>query len=339
MNDVRLSSLNLEEFKGIRKVEGGPIKLAKFNVLIGRNNSGKTSLLEAVALLPNPNEPMPFVGQTRFSYITRSHRNQNDSLVYGYSGTATLSYTIGQHSSNLVLDSTGNWRFQTRNSEDVPKNIGYNPTEDGMLSFGATPMSLSKVRAGYYHDDFNELLQTSLTNPSTWNTIVKSRAHNRVLKDVVNPSVSEKFTEVLIHGVGGAALQARKEFPDGTSTYIRLSELGSGLQRVIVPLLLFEGMSPSIILWDDIENGMHPTLLENVMKWLFKKDWQIVISTHSIDVLNCLADLNPKDAQVVILRKSPDDVLGYEILDMEQYETVIGSNQDPRQITNLLALR
>lgn len=339
MDKPRLSSLDLKEFRGIKKLESPPIDLAKFNVLIGRNNSGKTSLLEALALLPQPNVAMPFLNQARSAIITLPHKSQPDSLVYGYSGSATLSFTVGPYSSNLVLESNAHFHFETPTREDVPPNLGNIPVVNGMYTapqFTSAPKSLSQVRAAYYNDDFHELLQNSLLDPANWSAIVKSRAHNRVLKDVVNPSISEKFTEVL---AGQVTLQARKEFPDGTSTYIRLNELGSGLQRVIIPLLLFEATNPSIVLWDDIENGMHPTLLEHVMKWLVNRDWQVVISTHSIDVLTCLADLSPKDAQVIILRKSADDVLSHEVLNMEQYETVIDSNQDPRQITNLMALR
>jgi hypothetical protein len=184
------------------------------------------------------------------------------------------------------------------------------------------------------------MLKNALATESNWRVIEKSRAHNSVLRDVISPSITEKFTEVVPHFLDQQwILQARKEFADGTSSYVRITELGRGVQRVIVPLLVFEATNSSIALWDDIEAGMHPLLLEYVLKWLFKKDWQMVLATHSIDVLSAIATIEPKDSQIIVLRKSPDDILSYEILNMEDFLTLMESNQDPRRAESLLALR
>ncbi|MHC1575632.1 MAG: AAA family ATPase [Candidatus Methanogasteraceae archaeon] len=48
-----ISEIDVEEFRGIKRCKK-PIKLSKFNVLIGKNNSGKSSLLEALYLFPSP---------------------------------------------------------------------------------------------------------------------------------------------------------------------------------------------------------------------------------------------------------------------------------------------
>jgi AAA15 family ATPase/GTPase len=343
MNGGRLWSLDLDEFRGIRKIEMGPIKLAKFNVLIGRNNSGKTSLLEAIALLPQPNLKMSLTDGNRLDVIKSCHEGQSDSLVYGYSGSATITYTVGGDSSKLCLRSNGEFHFETRNEKDR-SDVGTISVSDGIYSLSNATKSLGEINAGYYADDFYESMQRNLMAEANWNIVTKSRAHNRVLKEVISPSVTEKFTEVLpphfLLSSQRWTLEARKEFPDGTSGFVRLSELGRGLQRVIVPLLVFEATNPSIALWDDIEAGMHPSLLDNVLKWLLKKEWQTVMSTHSIDVLSTVAKLEPKDSQIIILRKSPDDVLGYQIMDMQSFNSMmIDSNQDPRLAADALALR
>lgn len=346
MDDLRIFSLDLEEFRGIRRIEGHPIKLVKFNFLIGRNNSGKTSLLESLAFLPSPNMNMPFTNATRMEFVKSYHQQQTDALVYGYSGSAQISYSVGSNKSILCLESDGKYHFEIESVADLPTELrSANPrtfkkSERGLIIVNHTPTSLSQVTASYYSDDLNDVIQNSLAQEKNWKTVEKSRAHNRVLKEVISPSVSEKFTEVVPHSLSNRwILQARKEFPDGNSSYVRLSELGRGLQRVIVPLLAFEAANPSVVLWDDIEAGMHPSLMENVLKWLFKKDWQLLISTHSIDVLAAVAELEPRDSQIIILRKSPEDILSYQILDMESFRTIIDSNQDPRKTADLLALR
>jgi len=332
---LRIFSLDLKDFRGIRRIEKGPIKLAKFNVLIGKNNSGKTSVLEALALLADPREPMPLTGKTRIQAIKDYHEQQTDSLVYGYSGSATISYSTGSTTSDLVLETNGTSEFRTSNPDDVPDSRPY-VLEKGTLPIrlGSPPKSLSQIKSAYYNDDFHEILRNNLMSEANWKMIEKTRAHNTVLKEVINPSINETFTDVLPHFVQRPTLQVRKEFPDRTSSYVRVSELGRGVQRVIVPLLIFEAITPSLVLWDDIEAGMHPSLIKNVLQWLVSRDWQMVISTHSIDVLSVLADIAPKEAQIIVLSKSPDDVLHYKILDMNTFDELI-SSQDPRLAAEL----
>ena len=47
---MRVSRLRVEGFRGIRTM--GWLELGKFNILVGPNNSGKTTILEALSLLP-----------------------------------------------------------------------------------------------------------------------------------------------------------------------------------------------------------------------------------------------------------------------------------------------
>ncbi|MEA1893871.1 MAG: AAA family ATPase [Euryarchaeota archaeon] len=79
-----ISEIDIKEFRGI-KICKEPIKLAKVNVLIGKNNSGKSSLLEALYLFPLPRLHSTIYGGDRINQIGEGHSG-TDSLVYGYSG-------------------------------------------------------------------------------------------------------------------------------------------------------------------------------------------------------------------------------------------------------------
>ena len=88
MTGPLITSVDLREFRGIRACKE-PIKLSSFTVLIGRNNSGKTSVLEAIALFP----PCDFNSEIRFvpldwtwnDFVKNVHSGTS-SLVYGYTG-------------------------------------------------------------------------------------------------------------------------------------------------------------------------------------------------------------------------------------------------------------
>ena len=46
-----ITELNLEHFKGIKQ---GSLEFGNLTILLGANNSGKTTILESLYLLPNP---------------------------------------------------------------------------------------------------------------------------------------------------------------------------------------------------------------------------------------------------------------------------------------------
>ena len=98
-----ISELRLEDFRGIRKTKN-PLALTKFNVLVGRNNSGKSSVLESLGLVPVPHSTIDPLGIGRIQNVAASHSNSYDSLVYGYTGKALITYKIGKDIFPLTLE-------------------------------------------------------------------------------------------------------------------------------------------------------------------------------------------------------------------------------------------
>jgi hypothetical protein len=62
------------------------------------------------------------------------------------------------------------------------------------------------------------------------------------------------------------------------------------------------------------------------------------MTTHSIDVLTSLLEVRPKDAKVIQLKKTNDDILLHEDLTIGQLEDVIETSQDPRRLVDSLKL-
>jgi len=322
-----ITGLELKGFRGVRETSE-TIPLKRFNILIGRNNSGKTTVLEALSLLPSPDYQTPPHSVPRIQLITIQHHSRGDALIYGYAGTATLIYHSDLVGAEWTIDTKGN----------LIRNIFIPKIQTVFQDL----IFYSKHVSCYYSPNLHKSIEEQLVREDVWKTVEKTKAHNYVVRDVVNPSVSDNFTEVTPHYLRDQnvwILQARREFPDGTSAYIRLSEIGDGVKRTIIPLLWFEAAKPSIVLWDDIESSMHPSLLENVLKWLLKKDWQVVISTHSIDVLYTFAEVGVEDSQVITLRKTPDDVLMHQTLSLDELRTLLESGSDPRKLAYLLELK
>ena len=91
-----------------------------------------------------------------------------------------------------------------------------------------------------------------------------------------------------------------------------------------------------MVLWDDIEASAHPGLIEVLIKWLINKNWQIVISTHSIDVLNLLTKIAPADTLIWVLRCDEYDRLNIKQLTIDDVADILESNIDIRRILDQL---
>ena len=53
-----ITKLSIKNFRGI---ERGELELAPLTILLGGNNSGKSTILEALFLVPNPFRSVPYV--------------------------------------------------------------------------------------------------------------------------------------------------------------------------------------------------------------------------------------------------------------------------------------
>jgi len=181
---------------------------------------------------------------------------------------------------------------------------------------------------------FLNRLQQSLSDKRNQNLVTKTGAHVRVVKELVNECVDDRYTEILF----APELSLRKEPTDGTPFYVRIRDLGDGIEKVATIAIWLEALNPDIVLWDDFEGSAHPTLIRILLNWLAKKPWQVVISTHSIDVLNSLLDVRPSDAKVVSLKKTSEDLLLHQDFTLEELENQIETNQDPRKLVDFLKL-
>ena len=117
-----------------------------------------------------------------------------------------------------------------------------------------------------------------------------------------------------------------------------MNDLGSGVEKILKIMSLVEVINPKLILIDDFESGLHPSLIEMFIEWLKNGKWQVVLSTHSIDVLNSIVDITPEDTSVLLLKKDSEDILNYEIFNLDKLTAYINSNSDPRYLIDAFDL-
>ena len=249
MNFVIVRELDITEFRGIRKL-AKPLKLSKFNVLIGRNNVGKTAILEALYLLTMPYQP-PSVRSTPpppydkypIEFIARAH-DGIPSLIYGYAGTATLKYYLKEKIKTgitilqLYVAEPAPREMEVDNIEirittkDIKvllngKEVNKNNYEDFLNSLGVN--SGRRILSLYIpnNSDAYKTLGSFVLRDDVWSWIEKEGLHGKVVKELLEPTIYDKLTEVIIKR---DKLCVRKEVSENIGPlYINIDSLGEGI--------------------------------------------------------------------------------------------------------------
>jgi len=335
-----VKSVDIRDFRGIRRLEK-PLELGEFNVLLGRNCSGKSSILQALFLLT-----MPFRGASVPPYASSAIElieqlvGGSNRLVYGYSGKAEAGFELGVKGvieilTEKVVVERLRLLISSEGSVDVETELPFTKAVErysfgvdryralvGSLNPTGSVLALYIPSGSYACERFHEFSYKNIDG------IVKKGLHVKVFKDLLNGVVYDKFTEVFPRE---NELYVRKEL-EGNVVYVRLNDLGEGVKRFILTYFAVEYLNPALILWDDIEFAAHPSLLDTLMRWLAGSGRQVVVATHSVDVLESVVRVEPKDARVMLLKKDAGDVVHYRSLELDELEGLLSKGLDPRAL-------
>lgn len=307
---MTIQNICINEFKGIKKLEE-PLKLNRFNILIGKNNVGKTSLLQALYLYPHGELADEIYGTSKIKFLN-SLWSSPEAVHYKYAGKSVIDYTTKPPSSSKASE-----KFTITLAE---KKMG---VICNGRSFRPENAHHYKLPLYFPYDTLNSETHDKYLE-SHENEVVKSGSHTSTAERL-SKYVDDNYTEII-----------RKE--DGwhlrrdDASYPHINDLGSGLQKFIRSMLIAENVNPKILLWDDFDASAHPALIRLVLKWLYDhKDWQILLTTHSIDVLYALLDFEPADdISIINVSKSKKDILSFKYITLSELDTMIDSNVDPR---------
>ncbi|GEM_PF-3705305 len=165
----------------------------------------------------------------------------------------------------------------------------------------------------------------------------------KFILDITN----EKITEI-VRQDSEYSLRKVIQYESGKEKpiYVRLSDQGFGIYKATLLLLWLSTLRPKLVLIDDFELALHPSLTRAFIKYLLNHlNCQLVIATHSLDVIDTIVDLyrcdgviGPEDTQVIILKRDEADIVHIRHCDVHEVYVLTSAGHDIRKITELAGL-
>ncbi|MGQ4915320.1 MAG: AAA family ATPase [Candidatus Asgardarchaeia archaeon] len=321
-----LTSLVIKNFRGIK--EGKIEDISNVNILLGPNNSGKSTILESIYLASTALSKNDVLGRERRKYIMKRRVNRSydfiDSLWYKYKTNApiTIMFRVDNKKDFLfevfkednlfyAYLKTEPTRYYSRESIHanwfLHKLSDHGPIHNYHISGGITSSEICNTY-GISQTIFNDLislLETSiiidsfisnnfeLIEEKLWFTIVADRTDKKITK-IINSCYDtniENFSYVKIGpGYSLAALLPTHS--------VRIDEIGDGVRMAVVILALAYLTKNGILLFEEPENHQHIRALDKIMQALLEvtktQKTQLFISTHSLELTERLVDLSIK---------------------------------------------
>lgn len=334
-----VKKLKLENFRGVKK---GEIEFGDLTILVGSNNSAKTTILEALFLMPNPLRPVPYQSSdsdfTAASLIHEIHQTLYSQgyvfLLYKYiAEDATI-----ERDDDIHLKFVKHYRiYTTTNKENFRTEHTTTPNGDidyfGWLDVSSKNFEPLQNRDKLITSD-SLLISSEFTKFAymyiyrNWGRIMNLGIMREVAKDV-SRMVNENYINMTIEPFMGGNLSIFGFMEDGSR--VRLGDLGTGAQIYIVSRILYELNKPKILLWDDIEAHLNPRMLVRIGEWfseLIESGVQVVVSTHSLEAVRILTEFN-KDA-VICLTSLEDGILKEKRMSIEEVDKLLSAGIDIR---------
>lgn len=311
--NIKIKDLEIKNFKGIKelKIEN----LNKINVFIGDNNSKKTTILEAIALMNRYNTDNLKTILLNRKYTT--HKNSLDSFFYNlklknhplivikdYKNKEQKLEILSDHENSEILEENNtiftneekqeldkisyNYNFLMNDKENVKiEVIGKNGK---LISLkGNSNKVISYIPAGRNLSFFINNLRE----------IQKAKQIDKIIE------ISKKYNTEL-----------EKIYLDGENIYVDLkninkslsiSSMGEGFISIltIISNFILTNCKEKVILIDEIENGLYRTKLKELIRFILdfiqENNVQLFITTHSEEFLREFYKLVSEKSNIVNL--------------------------------------
>lgn len=282
--DKHFTSILIESYKRISNLN---LKnLNKVNIIAGVNNSGKSSLLEAIYLLGRGSDIYALFD----IYRRRGKFCDKLDLLWFYENFTSdikVSANFDTHKVKLLIEK------QAESDATIDKNKYLTSIVNNFHFDNKKKTSKSRVYKDTNETFFDELYticNTALSSPfSTQNKEDIIKYHQKSLEtksyqliiDFLKKQLDTNIVDIELEGELKRFIVNHNNFDKGMD----ITSFGEGMQRVFYIALQFASAKDGVLLIDELENGIHYTLLQDfsifIQKLAEEFNVQVFITSHS----------------------------------------------------------
>ena len=329
--------------------------VGRVNLFVGGTNTGKTCVLEALSLLVDPfdalvwsrvanrREPSPFASMAssnvdRLRYVFPADRGELGPVVVNVTGAYPLRNFIATASEVRALR-PGRVLYDDENDEPQPVEA---QIERRGLSFSLRA-TISELVQPTLFPDVQPVVDFTIWEGEPVFRRGRSAFHPRLPLRVVTP-YDHWLRSPVTHGLSEAVLAGREIdlvrlmklveprisdirlienqrepmvfLKDARAGFLPISSFGDGIRRVFSIALAVQRAQDGLLLIDEIETGLHVSMLKKVYGWLWEAcmrfNVQVFATSHSLEALDALLESDSTEEEDTVVYQLNASVAGSE---------------------------
>ena len=296
--NTQFAEININKFRGIHGLH--LTGLRRINLFVGANNSGKTTLLEAVFLLTQMNDAYKLVDIEKLRGRIEGEAKIN-WLLENVPDSYQMSGVFNEKSCQVSM------KNESEKSTEIDKQ-GYLSTIETKASAGNSNQSyVSKIRI--YDDRQPEVIykeafvlcRSAFTSPYRSNRKLLVDAHGKVVENGKMGELLQfikEYFDANIQSIDLTSVDGLNRFivktKDGSHP-MELTKYGEGLQRIFEISLFVINCAGGCLMIDEIDSAIHKSLLvefTNFVSRLAKEyNVQLFVTTHSKECVDAFVKM------------------------------------------------
>ncbi len=313
---MSFKKINIHNFRLIESLVIENIK--QVNLITGRNNCGKTSVLEAIFLLigmSNPQLPLSIhsfrnlmlTEDEEFKYLFKDLDFSKNLTIGGeldseermleikaiYPQFAEISPQISGKLQLSKDEFLSNASASTVDGADI-EGLRFSFNINGENNFEAE-IRLKQGQINLNLSPYNEKLRASFINPSTIMMDLDRRLDKIVvrkdLKTIINAlrEIEPNLSDIRMGARGMVYADI------GIDKLVPINVMGDGIRRILAILAAISERKNGILLIDEVENGLHyrtlSILWRAILKMALDNKVQLFITTHSYECIEAFTQV------------------------------------------------
>lgn len=323
------SEIDIKKYKIFKNFKINGFK--RVNIIAGLNNSGKTSLLEAIYFLTTQNDIKAFLEIVKF-------QNKLEYIEPNWLGEAIREDIKLKATFNNINTEVEILNFET--DESIDKN-GYVKTFE-IHSRVEDNNNSSKVHIyttkepEFYYKNIKYLCRSMFKSPYFYNhsDLLESHATSvdkKAMREIIEfiKTIDNKIESIELIEKNGV-----KRFSVTSSEFEEARDIttyGEGVQRVFEIALAFAYCKNGILLIDELETAIHKSLLRDFTKFLQlfaeKFNVQVFVTSHSKECIDAFVQNGYEDNSELMayLLEYKNQKLTYRYIDGDRLHDLIDS--------------